>query len=583
MTSKVSLFLSIACAGLVAGSPSQGLAVIISTHTNPNNGHTYYLIGGPAGEPITWSEAEAQAVSLGGHLVTINDANENGWVTSTVTSTNEVWIGLTDQANEGTFAWASGEPVTYTNWNGGEPNNDNPVGADYAELYCGGNPQAPRWNDYPETAVLLGFVEVCVQPTSRRMVFDSEPWANWPTVIRDGSTYLMWYSTLYNGANSGLFYATSPDGVNWDDHGVVMTPTEGWEGVHIYNASVLKKDGEYKMWYGSYYEIGYATSLDGTTWNKHPANPVLPASGTWDDWVVRPGSVIWDEPTQVYKMWYTGGNDWFNILKVGYATSPDGVNWTKEAAPVFTFGAVTEWPNNDVDVVRNGSLYEMYFSSSTRDIRLATSIDGLAWQVVDCAPVLSASINGWDSYLVQDASVLYDGTCGLRMWYLGRDGDGANSMIGLASFEVDNDGDGLPDSCDLCPDDSEKADPGQCGCGVPDTDSDGDSIADCVDNCPELSNFDQADSDTDGDGDYCDNCPSVTNPDQADCNSDGVGDACDGDDSDFDGVHDTSDVCPCNRVGLPVACDGRPLRDCNSDCNVDGLDVQCIVDEVLNQ
>jgi len=28
---------------------------------------------------------------------------------------------------------------------------------------------------------------------------------------------------------------------------------------------------------------------------------------------------------------------------------------------------------------------------------------------------------------------------------------------------------------------------------------------------------------------------------------------------------------------------GRPLRDTNGDCLVDGLDIQCIVDEMLNQ
>lgn len=38
---------------------------------------------------------------------------------------------------------------------------------------------------------------------------------------------------------------------------------------------------------------------------------------------------------------------------------------------------------------------------------------------------------------------------------------------------------------DSCPDDPDKTEPGDCGCGVPDTDTDGDGIADCLDQCPD--------------------------------------------------------------------------------------------------
>ena len=54
-------------------------------------------------------------------------------------------------------------------------------------------------------------------------------------------------------------------------------------------------------------------------------------------------------------------------------------------------------------------------------------------------------------------------------------------------------------------------------------------------------------------------------------------------DCDGDGIPDADDICPNNTPGLPVACDGRPLRDCNGDCLFDGDDIQCIVDEMLNQ
>jgi len=50
--------------------------------------------------------------------------------------------------------------------------------------------------------------------------------------------------------------------------------------------------------------------------------------------------------------------------------------------------------------------------------------------------------------------------------------------------DFDSDEDGIPDVCDLCPADPNKAAPGACGCGVAETgDSDADGFQDCVDQC----------------------------------------------------------------------------------------------------
>jgi hypothetical protein len=53
------------------------------------------------------------------------------------------------------------------------------------------------------------------------------------------------------------------------------------------------------------------------------------------------------------------------------------------------------------------------------------------------------------------------------------------------SIDCDTDDDGTYDCNDGCPDDPNKTEPGQCGCGVPDTDTDGDGTADCIDECPD--------------------------------------------------------------------------------------------------
>ena len=95
-------------------------AVVSGPITNPGNGHAYYKLA--FGQSWTASEAEAQ--SLGGHLVTINDAAENNWVADNFGDFNNLyWTGLNDAATPGTFVWSSGDPSPYRNWYAGEPGN----------------------------------------------------------------------------------------------------------------------------------------------------------------------------------------------------------------------------------------------------------------------------------------------------------------------------------------------------------------------------------------------------------------------------------------------------------------------------
>ncbi len=98
---------------------------------HPTTGHSYTLTGYGS-----WQDAENVALPLGGHLVTVDDAAENDWLSSTFANTGprgEYWIGFTDAGREGHWEWSSGTggwweannpaSTSYTSWPVTQPDN----------------------------------------------------------------------------------------------------------------------------------------------------------------------------------------------------------------------------------------------------------------------------------------------------------------------------------------------------------------------------------------------------------------------------------------------------------------------------
>ena len=206
-----------------------------------------------------------------------------------------------------------------------------------------------------------------------------------PCVIfnSDLNRYEMWF-TAFTGAtpNPGIGFTYSSDGMtSWSSPILVMTPgPASWESLFIGGVSVIKEGSVYKMWYTGFspLQIGYATSPDGINWTKHP-NPVLSAGTGWESGGVAYPSVI--KVPGGYWMFYMGEVS-AGISRTGRAFSTDGINWQKDSVnnPVLPPGG---WDQNNflARVVEiNNILYMCYTGESTPGSN-STSAIGFATSV----------------------------------------------------------------------------------------------------------------------------------------------------------------------------------------------------------
>jgi len=149
---------------------------------------------------------------------------------------------------------------------------------------------------------------------------------------KEGEVYRIWYSADNGSRVSGIGLATSLDRIHWTknpSNPILSNGPEAFDSSYLFAPCVLRDAQGYKMWYtgsgsGSVWTICLATSVDGTSWTKYPANPVLTPGPDWYD-LRHAGDpwIIFDD--SLYKMWYTALN---RTYVIAYATSTDGVHWT---------------------------------------------------------------------------------------------------------------------------------------------------------------------------------------------------------------------------------------------------------------
>ena len=265
------------------------------------------------------------------------------------------------------------------------------------------------------------------------------------SVLKEGEGYRMWFSWR---PKASIALVESKDGFHWSTPAIVLAPNKasGWED-DINRPVVIKQDGVYRMWYtgrvNGHSAIGYATSSDGVVWRRISDKPVLSPDKPWEKVAVMCPDVIWDAKAKLYKMWYSGG-DQYEPDAIGYATSSDGMIWTKrEDNPIFKADPKSEWEQDKVtacQVVKNAGWYLMFYIGF-RDINhaqigVARSKDGITnWQRLAANPIIRPGEGQWDADACYKPYAMFDGKKWL-LWYNGRRGQ--FEQIGVAIHEGRN-------------------------------------------------------------------------------------------------------------------------------------------------
>jgi len=162
---------------------------------------------------------------------------------------------------------------------------------------------------------------------------------------------------------------------HWDEH----IRERGW---------ILREGEQWHMWYtgfegaggsdGSSLKLGYASSRDGLKWERHPANPIFDSSWIEDMCVLKHDNI--------YYMVAEGKYDIAQLL-----TSPDGIHWTLVGPldiRLTTGEPISAGPRGTPTLWRENDTWYLFYERRDLGIWLASSTDMQVWTNVDDEPVI---------------------------------------------------------------------------------------------------------------------------------------------------------------------------------------------------
>jgi predicted GH43/DUF377 family glycosyl hydrolase len=243
----------------------------------------------------------------------------------------------------------------------------------------------------------------------------------------DGSL-AMWYSTR-GSLPSSIGLALDPTGIGdaWtrigSDPVLTPDPSGAFPAGGISRPSVLATPEGWRMWYSTTGDlgpdgvasIGTATSPDTIHWQAHE-RPVLSPSEPWEMQALQCPNVLYDASSSLFRLWYSGG-DLYEPDAIGYATSTDGVNWTRHRDnPIVS--PSTGWEDyklGSFQVRRVGDWHYAFYNAFQRDpftsrIGMARSRDGVTdWEKHPDNPILAPGEPcSWNGAMVYKPTALWD-------------------------------------------------------------------------------------------------------------------------------------------------------------------------------
>ncbi|MBL1212455.1 MAG: hypothetical protein HND52_03735 [Ignavibacteriae bacterium] len=235
------------------------------------------------------------------------------------------------------------------------------------------------------------FIDFPVNPVVERLGNNHDPFGIAAShVVKDNDLYYMWYSARAHNGKFVIYLAKSNNGVTWQihDQGPVLEPGSygSWDDLSVTMAVVIKDLDIFKMYYTGWrdsyskWSVGLATSQDGINWEKLP-NPILSGNMITNDYKIAATDIV--KSDNQYYLYYTGKNDIYDI-KIGCATSVDGINWEKQPSPIIEPDQV--WEENLIGnptVIKVNSQFQMIYSngsiSNITGFGIAYSTDGINW------------------------------------------------------------------------------------------------------------------------------------------------------------------------------------------------------------
>jgi predicted GH43/DUF377 family glycosyl hydrolase len=170
-----------------------------------------------------------------------------------------------------------------------------------------------------------------------------------------------------------------------------------WDEMIRERGWILREDNIYHLWYTGYapsqsgvMKLGYATSPDGLTWTRYRDNPIYSEHWVEDMMVVR--------LDDTYYMFAEGANDEAQLL-----TSTDRIHWTREGVlDIRTVNGerLTPGPFGTPTALHENDTWYLFYERNDEAIWLAASKDLKTWTNIQDEPVIKRGPEPYDRTMI---------------------------------------------------------------------------------------------------------------------------------------------------------------------------------------